>query len=96
MRPQLTNIYHNPSQSRTNLSIIMLRAVRQPSNLQRIGRAQEGGQLRLRNVHLPHVHELQQRAHVRHLAVAHEDYGVRARVVLEGRWRVKLGTTPEG
>lgn len=63
--------------------VVVLRAVGEAADLQRVGGAQEGAELRLRDVHLPHVHELQQRAHVRHLAVAHEDYWVRTWIVLK-------------
>lgn len=66
----------------------MVLRVGEAADLESVGGAQEGAELRLRNVHLPHVHELQQRAHVRHRAVAHEDYRVRAWVVLRtGRKR---------
>lgn len=63
--------------------VVVLRAVREAADLQRVRGAQEGAELRLRNVHLPHVHELEQGAHVRYLAVAHEYYWMRAWVVLE-------------
>lgn len=63
--------------------IVVLRAVCETADLQRVSSSQESAKLRLRNVHLPHVHKLKQGAHVRHFAVAHEYYWMRTWIVLE-------------